>query len=185
MGVTCSRCLRGVRPGSTPQHAVERTHGKTGSRRALRARADSRRGRRGRPVLQGPVLGAADGERRNCPGVRGVLSKVPERCSCSCRRTTFGLSLRMCQPATGTSAARPSPRSARTHRNEGRAPSTSLIAPTTRVEISSFCWGDRPSMKRMFTSGMVPQKLWVMRCVHHLKVDCYLKATASTQSTSR
>jgi hypothetical protein len=25
-----------------------------------------------------PVLGAADGERRNCPGVRGVLSEVPE-----------------------------------------------------------------------------------------------------------
>ena len=65
-------------PGSTPQHAVEREHGKTGNRRALRARADSRRGRRGRPVLQGPVLGAADGERRNCPGVRGVLSEVPE-----------------------------------------------------------------------------------------------------------
>ena len=53
-------------------------HGTTGSRRALRARADSRRGRRGRPVLQGPVLAAADGERRNCRGVRGVLSEVPE-----------------------------------------------------------------------------------------------------------
>src|SRR6266478_7616327 len=31
-----------------------------------------------RPVLQEPVLGAADSERRNCPGVRGVLSEVPE-----------------------------------------------------------------------------------------------------------
>jgi hypothetical protein len=60
----------------TPQHVVERKDGKTGSRRALRARAGSRRGRRGRPVLQQPVLGAADSERRNCPGVRGA--EVPE-----------------------------------------------------------------------------------------------------------
>src|SRR5262245_42753996 len=52
--------------------------GKTGGRRALRARTGSRRGRRGRPVLQEPVLGAANRERRNCPGVRGVLSEVPE-----------------------------------------------------------------------------------------------------------
>src|SRR5215467_1914293 len=66
------------RSGSAPQHVVERKDGKTGSRRALRARAGSRRGRRGRPVLQEPVLGAADSERRNCPGVRGVLSEVPE-----------------------------------------------------------------------------------------------------------
>src|SRR5262249_17791699 len=51
---------------------------KTGSDLALRARADSRRGRRGRPVLEEPVLGAADSKRRNCPGVRGVLSEVPE-----------------------------------------------------------------------------------------------------------
>src|SRR5215472_10882222 len=62
----------------TPQHVVERKDGKTGSRRALRARAGSRRGRRGRPVLQEPVLEAADSERRNCFGVRGVLSEVPE-----------------------------------------------------------------------------------------------------------
>src|SRR5262249_38628722 len=34
--------------------------------------------RRGRPILQEPVLGAADSKRRNCPGVRGVLSEVPE-----------------------------------------------------------------------------------------------------------
>src|SRR5262245_10727239 len=61
-----------LRSGSAPQHVVERKDGKTGSRRALRARAGSRRGRRGRPVLQEPVLGAADSERRNCPGVRGV-----------------------------------------------------------------------------------------------------------------
>src|SRR5499433_3063007 len=66
------------RSGSAPQHVVERKDGKTGSRRALRARAGSRRGRRGRPVLQEPVLGAADSERRNCPGVRGILSEVPE-----------------------------------------------------------------------------------------------------------
>src|SRR5262249_4489729 len=37
----------------TPQQ-VERKDGKTGSRRALRTRAGSRRGRRGRPVLQEP-----------------------------------------------------------------------------------------------------------------------------------
>jgi len=35
----------------TPQRVVERKDGKTGSRRALRARDGSRRGRRGRPVL--------------------------------------------------------------------------------------------------------------------------------------
>ena len=29
-------------------------------------------------LLQEPVLGAADSERRNCHGVRGVLSEVPE-----------------------------------------------------------------------------------------------------------
>jgi hypothetical protein len=52
--------------------------GKTSSRRNLRARDGGRRDRRGRPVLQEPVLGAADSERRNCPGVRGVLSEVPE-----------------------------------------------------------------------------------------------------------
>src|SRR5262249_6771799 len=64
--------------GSTPPHVLETLDGKTGSHRALRARAGSRRGRCGRPVLQEPVLGAADSERRNCPGVRGVLSEVPE-----------------------------------------------------------------------------------------------------------
>jgi hypothetical protein len=46
--------------------------------RALRACAGSRRGRRGRPILQESVLGAADGKRRNRPGVLGVLSEVPE-----------------------------------------------------------------------------------------------------------
>ena len=30
------------------------------------------------PVLQKPVLGTADGERGNRPGVRGVLLEVPE-----------------------------------------------------------------------------------------------------------
>src|SRR6516165_1745615 len=63
---------------STPQHVVERRDGKTGGRGTLRARAGSRCGRRGHPVLQEPVLGAADGERRNCPGVLGVLSEVPQ-----------------------------------------------------------------------------------------------------------
>src|SRR6185369_17755887 len=52
-------------------------HGKTGSRCALRARADSHRGRRGCPVFQKPVLGAVDGERRNSLGVLGVLFEVP------------------------------------------------------------------------------------------------------------
>ena len=53
-------------------------NGKTSSRRNLRSCDGGRRDRRGRPVLQEPVLGAADSERRNCPGVRGVLSEVPE-----------------------------------------------------------------------------------------------------------
>jgi hypothetical protein len=66
------------RSGSAPQHVLERMDGKTGSHRALRARAGSCSGRRGRPVLQEPVLGAADGERRNGLGVRRVLSEVPE-----------------------------------------------------------------------------------------------------------
>src|SRR5215468_9121162 len=65
---------------STPVHRVERNGGETGSHRALRARAGSRRGRRGRPVLQAPPLGAADSECRDCPGVRGVLFEVPEAC---------------------------------------------------------------------------------------------------------
>ena len=50
----------------------------TGSRRALRARAGSHHIRPGHPVLQAPALGAAGSERPNCPGVRGVLSEVPE-----------------------------------------------------------------------------------------------------------
>jgi hypothetical protein len=50
----------------------------TGRRRALRADAGNRRGRRGRLVLQASVLGAPAGKRRDCPGVRGVLFEVPE-----------------------------------------------------------------------------------------------------------
>jgi hypothetical protein len=68
----------GCRSCSTPSHRVERNGGKTGRRRALRACAGSRRGRRGPPVLQTPALGAADSKRRDCPGVRGVLFEVPE-----------------------------------------------------------------------------------------------------------
>ena len=60
---------------------VARITGRTSSRRD-----GGRRDRRGRPVLQEPVLGAADGERWICPGVRGVLSEVPEA-SMSSRRT--------------------------------------------------------------------------------------------------
>ena len=63
---------------STRSHLVERNDGKTGSRRALRARAGSRRGRRGPPVLQAPLLGAADRKCRDCPGVRRVRFEVPE-----------------------------------------------------------------------------------------------------------
>ena len=74
--ISCHRAKR--RSRSIPQHVVERKDGKTGSRCALRARDGSRCGRRGRPVLQEPVLGAADSKRRNCHGVRGILSEVPE-----------------------------------------------------------------------------------------------------------
>ena len=66
------------RPCSPPSHIVDRNGGKTDSRRTLRACAGSRRSRRGRPVLQTPVLGAANIKRRNCPGVRGLLFEVPE-----------------------------------------------------------------------------------------------------------
>jgi len=59
-------------------HAQGKKDGKTGSRRALRARADRGGGQRGHPFLQEPVLGAADGERRDRSGVRGVLPAVPE-----------------------------------------------------------------------------------------------------------
>src|SRR5664279_5122037 len=57
---------------------VGRNHGKAGIYRALRAHDGSHRGWRGRPVLPGPLLGAADGQRRDRPGVRGVLFQVPE-----------------------------------------------------------------------------------------------------------
>lgn len=60
------------------RHRVGWNYGNKGSRRALRARAGSRRGRRGCPILQAPVLGAADRKRRNCLGVRCVLFEVPE-----------------------------------------------------------------------------------------------------------
>jgi hypothetical protein len=67
------------RSGSAPQHVLERMDGKTGSHRALRARAGSCSGRRGRPVLQEPVLGAADGERRNGLGVRAFHLRFLKR----------------------------------------------------------------------------------------------------------
>ena len=63
---------------STQSLVVERKYGKTDRGRALLPRAGSRRGRRGLPVLQEPVLAAADSERRNCLGVRGVLLEIPE-----------------------------------------------------------------------------------------------------------
>jgi len=44
---------------------------------SLRARAGSRRGRRGHPVLQAPHPGAAASKCRDCPGVRGVLPAWP------------------------------------------------------------------------------------------------------------
>ena len=75
--------FNGIKKGWSilPQRVVERKDGKTGSRRPLCARADSGRGRRGRPVLEEPVLGAADSKRRNCSRVLGVLSDVPEAIS--------------------------------------------------------------------------------------------------------
>jgi len=81
-----------VRVGSA-RHTADRRHhpwprrgpravgwndGKAGRRRALCACAGSRRGRRGRLVLQASVLGAPDRERRDCPGVCGVLFEVRE-----------------------------------------------------------------------------------------------------------
>src|SRR5579875_1458280 len=63
---------------NTPANRAERSSAKTGSRRAVPARAGGLRGRRGHPVLQPPLLGAVDGERRNRPGIRGVLFEVPE-----------------------------------------------------------------------------------------------------------
>ena len=65
----------------TLQRVVEREDARSGSRRALRARADSRRGRRGRPVLLESVLGAADSEHRNCSRILGALPDVPEAIS--------------------------------------------------------------------------------------------------------
>ena len=76
--------------GSTPAHVLETPDGKTGSHRVLRARAGSRPCRRGRPVLQEPVLGTADGERRNSPGVRSVLSEVPEALRSAAKPLTGG-----------------------------------------------------------------------------------------------
>jgi hypothetical protein len=69
-----------------PQHVVERKDGTSDSRRALRARTGSRRGRLGCPVPQEPVLEAADSERRNCPSVLGVLSDLPEGISLRSKR---------------------------------------------------------------------------------------------------
>jgi len=61
---------------STPAHRVERSSGKTGDRRAVRACPGSRRGMRGCPILQAPLLGATDSKRRNRRGIRGVLFEV-------------------------------------------------------------------------------------------------------------
>jgi len=61
----------------------------------LSARAGSRRGRRGHPVLQEPVLGATDSERRNCPGIRRVRFEVPASMSAAAAtRLTQRLRLR-------------------------------------------------------------------------------------------
>lgn len=64
----------------------KRKGGKKCSRRSLRARVGSCSGRRGRPVLQEPVLAAADGEHRNCPGFRGVLLEIPKTSMSASRR---------------------------------------------------------------------------------------------------
>ena len=62
----------------TNPNVVERRYGTTGNRWALRVRDGSRRGSRGRPVLQEQVLAAPDGELRAHLGVRGVLLEIPE-----------------------------------------------------------------------------------------------------------
>lgn len=57
---------------------VERKNGKACGRRALLARVDSGCGRCGYPVLQEPVLAAADGERWNRPDFRRLLLQISE-----------------------------------------------------------------------------------------------------------
>ena len=69
----------------TLQRVVEREDARSGSRHALRARADSRRGRRGRPVLEEPVLGAADSHtadqyRRAAEEARKLAAKATDSC---------------------------------------------------------------------------------------------------------
>jgi hypothetical protein len=74
---TCCRpATSSVAVTRSPSSRVERWQARR--HRALRARADNRRGRRGRLVLQASVLGPPDGERRDCAGVHGVLFEVPE-----------------------------------------------------------------------------------------------------------
>jgi non-specific serine/threonine protein kinase len=67
-----------VTQGDQTARRLEGDDGKTASHRAVRARAGSRRGRRGRPVLQARLLATADRQHRNCPGVRGLRPEVPE-----------------------------------------------------------------------------------------------------------
>src|SRR5450756_262802 len=62
----------------TAPYGLRSNHGKTGIHRALRARDGCRCGRRGPPVLQASLLGAAGSERRDRPGVPGVLPQIPE-----------------------------------------------------------------------------------------------------------
>jgi hypothetical protein len=86
---------------STPWHVVERHRGTTGSHRALRARDGSRRGRRGRPLPQTPLLVAADSKRRNRPGIRGLLLVVPEAsvsAAAAMRLTRFTARPHQCSP---------------------------------------------------------------------------------------
>jgi len=72
---------------------VERKNGKACGRRALRARVDSGCGRCGYPVLQEPVLAAADGERWNRPDFRGLLLQISEA---SMMRSRPDLHIRIC-----------------------------------------------------------------------------------------
>jgi len=68
----------GPRPSAfvRPRSLVAERKGAT--RHTRRPAATLPRGRRGHPGLQAPLLGAADRKRRNCPGIPGVRSEVPE-----------------------------------------------------------------------------------------------------------
>ena len=154
---------RSRRPIPTPldacrgPHVVERKDGKAGSRRALRARAGTGGGRRGRPVLQQPVLGAADGERRNRPSVRGVRLEVPEA---SMSAAAASASPSFAPATTARSGARAYPRSCAPldiegHRVVGahasctcsRCPHSASMAAARSARVVTICVGKSRSRR--------------------------------------